>query len=56
MLTDDQVARERTVMIDVNRGLYLNEASATKGPHFDSCRSKLGAVMRELIENGDAGR
>ena len=43
-------SRVRAVMIEVNRRLYLNEASATRGPHFDSCRSKLRSVMHDLID------
>ena len=42
-------SRVRAVMIEVNRRLYLNEAAATRGPHFDSCRSKLRTVMHDLI-------
>ena len=43
-------SRVRAVMIEVNRRVYLDEDSATKGPHFDSCRSKLRTVMHHLIE------
>ena len=43
-------SRVRAVMIEVNRRLYLNEASATRGPHFDSCRLKLRTVMHYLID------
>lgn len=43
-------SRVRAVMIEVNRRLYLNEASATRGAHFDACQSKLRAVMDYLIE------
>ena len=43
-------SRVHAVMIEVNRRLYLNEASATRGPRFDSCRSKLRTVMHHLIE------
>ena len=42
-------ARVRAVMTEVNRPLYLNGASTTRGV-FDSCRSKLCTVMGDLID------
>ena len=42
-------ARVSAIMIEVNRGLYLDEATGMRSSGFDICRQKLAVVIRSLI-------
>jgi N-formylglutamate amidohydrolase len=42
-------ARVRAIMIEVNRGLYLDESTATASPGLDTCRKELATIVRALI-------
>lgn len=43
-------ARVSAIMIEVNRELYLDEATAQASDGFDKCREKLAIVIDALIE------
>ena len=49
-LTDSRV---RSVMIEVNRRLYLDEETAARSEDFDRCRATLTGVLRRLIDAND---
>ena len=40
--------RVRAVMVEVNRGLYLDERSGAKLPSFDVMRERVGAAVRRI--------
>ena len=43
-------ARVLAVMIEVNRGLYMDEDTGAKSPGFAATRAVLQEAMRDLIE------
>ena len=46
-------ARVRSLMIEVNRRLYLNEQTGARGTTFDQCRATLTGVLHGVIGAGD---
>src|SRR6185436_3514585 len=43
-------ARVQALMIEVNRRLYLDEATGMRGREFEHCRKLLSRVVDQLIE------
>ena len=42
--------RVHAVMVEVNRGLYMNERTGTRLAQFDELRRRLVAVLEEAID------
>ena len=42
--------RVQAVMVEVNRGLYLDESTGVRGRDFDTCRTTLSGVLHRLID------
>jgi N-formylglutamate amidohydrolase len=40
--------RVRALMIEVRRGLYMDEGSGARGPAFDEVRERIGAALRTI--------
>ena len=45
--------RVRSVMIEVNRRLYLNEQTGARSARFDDCRTALTGVLHDVIDAGE---
>jgi N-formylglutamate amidohydrolase len=43
-------ARVQAIMVEINRGLYMNERSGAKKPDFVVIKEKLQTALRSLIE------
>jgi N-formylglutamate deformylase len=44
--------RVHSIMIEVNRGLYMDEQTGEKLPAFDQVKDKLGKCVLELLSKG----
>ena len=40
--------RVRALMIEVRRGLYMDERSGARGPAFDEVRERIGDALRAI--------
>jgi N-formylglutamate amidohydrolase len=45
--------RVRALMIEVRRGLYMDERSGARGPAFDEVRERLGVAPRTIAGASD---
>lgn len=41
--------RVLSVMLEVNRKLYINESTGEKGPGFDGTRAFVEALLKEIV-------
>jgi N-formylglutamate deformylase len=48
--------RVMSIMIEVNRGLYLNEATGEAGERFEHVQSMLARVLNAIAEGAGADR
>ena len=49
-------ARVQSVMIEVNRALYMDEKTGEKGDHFAQVQEQLSSVLEAIGKYADGGR